>query len=61
MVFFDLSTVNSGFGGMLPATLDGGTTPPAGSPDYVAEVDSQINSPSLGADAMSRGCHVGHL
>ncbi|MDQ5837959.1 MAG: exo-alpha-sialidase, partial [Acidobacteriota bacterium] len=52
MIFFDLSTVNSSFGGMLPATLDGGTLPPAGSPNYVAEVDSQINSPTLGADAM---------
>ena len=50
-VFFDLTNVNSNFFGMLPAHLDG-TPPPAGSPDYFAEVDSQINTPSLGADAM---------
>jgi hypothetical protein len=51
MVFFDEGAVNSGFGGMLPSHLDG-TPPPAGSPNYFAEVDSQINSPMLGADAM---------
>ncbi len=51
MVFFDEGVVNSGFGGMLPSHLDG-TPPPAGSPNYFAEVDSQINSPMLGADAM---------
>src|SRR5258708_6263088 len=50
-VFFDLSTVNSGFGGMLPSDVDG-VAPPVGSPNYFAEVDSQINSPALGADAM---------
>src|SRR5437764_2066356 len=52
MIFFDLGAVNSGFGGMLPTTLDGSTLPPAGAPNYFAEVDSQVNSPSLGADAM---------
>jgi hypothetical protein len=51
VVFFDLGTVNSNFGGMLPGTLDG-PPPPVGSPDYFAEVDSQVNSPTLGADAM---------
>src|SRR6266568_1930259 len=51
MVFFDLSTVNSGFGGMLPSTVDG-APPPTGAPNYFAEVDSQLNTPSLGADAM---------
>ena len=50
-VFFDLTNVNSSFFGMLPAHLDG-TPPPPGAPDYFAEVDSQINTPSLGADAM---------
>jgi hypothetical protein len=51
VVFFDLSTVNSNFGNMLPSHLDG--QPPAvGSPNYFAEVDSQIDSPTLGADAM---------
>ena len=51
MVFFDEGLVNSSFGGMLPSYLDG-PPPPAGSPNYFAEVDSQINTPSLGADAM---------
>ena len=51
MVFFDESTVNSSFGGMLPTHLDG-APPPIGSPNYFAEVDSQINTPTLGADAM---------
>lgn len=50
-VFFDLTNVNSSFFGMLPSHLDG-TPPPAGSPNYFAEVDSQINTPSLGADAL---------
>jgi hypothetical protein len=36
---------------MLPSDLDG-QPPPAGSPNYFAEVDSQANTPSLGADAM---------
>jgi hypothetical protein len=51
MVFFDEGLVNSSFGGMLPSDLDG-TGPPTGSPNYFAEVDSPINTPSLGADAM---------
>src|ERR1700724_3454206 len=51
VVFFDLSTVNSNFGNMLPSHLDGQPAP-AASPNYFAEVDSQINSPTLGADAM---------
>ncbi|MEY2537281.1 MAG: large repetitive protein [Verrucomicrobiota bacterium] len=51
MVFFDEGLVNSSFGGMLPSYLDG-PPPPAGSPNYFAEVDSQINTPSLGGDAM---------
>lgn len=51
MLFADLSTVNSSFGGMLPSHLDG-PAPPAGAPNYFAEVDSVVNSPSLGPDAM---------
>src|ERR1044071_4300897 len=51
MVFFDESTVNSSFGGMLPSHLDG-PPPPAGAPNYFAEVDSIANSPTLGPDAM---------
>ncbi len=37
--YFDLYAVNSNFGGMLPADLDGSTLPPAGAPNYFAEVD----------------------
>lgn len=37
-VYFDLYNVNQNFGGMLPADLDG-PPPPAGTPDYFAEVD----------------------
>jgi hypothetical protein len=51
VVFFDEGLANSSFGGMLPSYLDG-PPPPAGSPNYFAEVDSIVNSPSLGADAM---------
>jgi hypothetical protein len=38
VVFFDLYGVNSNFGGMLPADLDG-PPPPAGTPNFFAEVD----------------------
>ena len=38
MVYFDLYHVNSGYGGMLPADLDG-PPPPAGMPNYFAEAD----------------------
>ena len=51
VVFFDEGPVNSSFGGMLPSHLDG-MPPPGGSPNYFAEVDSQINTPSLGVDAL---------
>jgi hypothetical protein len=50
-VFFDLGPINSSFFGMLPSSLDGGP-PPIGSPNYFGEVDSQANTPSLGADAL---------
>ncbi len=39
MVYFDLYSVNSMFGGMLPADMDGLTPPPAGAPNYFVEVD----------------------
>ena len=39
MVFIDLYTVNSNFGGMLPADFDGLTPPPDGAPGYFAEWD----------------------
>ena len=38
-VYFDLYSVNPSFGGMLPSDLDGVTPPPAGAPNYFAEVD----------------------
>ncbi len=44
-VYFDLYSVNSSFGGMLPADLDGDDPPPAGSPDYFAEVDDSSSIP----------------
>jgi hypothetical protein len=50
MVYFDLSSVNSNFGGILPSDLDGVTPPPAGAPNYFAEVDA--SSPQLGAAAL---------
>lgn len=37
-VIFDLNSVNQNFGGMLPADFEG-TPPPAGTPNYFAEVD----------------------
>ncbi len=40
MVYFDLYSVNQCFGGMLPSDLDG-PAPPAGAPDYFAEMDDQ--------------------
>ena len=39
MVYYDLFSVNSNFGGMLPSDLDGLMSPPAGAPNYLAEVD----------------------
>ena len=44
-VYFDLNSVNTNFGSILPADVDGSTPPPAGSPGYFAEVD---NSTSIG-------------
>jgi len=37
--YFDLFAVNQNFGGMLPSDLEGATLPPAGAPNYFAEVD----------------------
>jgi hypothetical protein len=39
MVYLDLYSVNPSFGGMLPSDLDGLAPPPAGAPNYFAEVD----------------------
>ena len=38
-IYFDLSTVNTGYGGMLPAHFVGPAAPPAGAPCPFAEVD----------------------
>ena len=38
MVYFDLGNVNLSYGGQLPADLDG-PAPPAGTPNYFAQVD----------------------
>jgi hypothetical protein len=45
MVYFDLKTVNSNFGGLLPADWDGILPPPVGSPNYVVEVDDSSYLP----------------
>ena len=50
-VYFQEGLVDTSFGGQLPTHLDG-PPPPAGAPNYFAEVDSQINTPALGADAL---------
>ncbi len=38
MIYFDLSSVDSAFGGILPSDLDG-PPPPVGAPNYFAEMD----------------------
>ncbi len=48
MVIFDLENVNSWYGGQLPSDLDGLTPPPAGAPNYFAEVDDDY-LPGLGS------------
>lgn len=50
MVYFDLYSVDSDFGGMLPSDLDGSTLPPAGAPNYFVEVDDATWIPP--ADAL---------
>lgn len=48
MVYFDLSTVNSCYGGMLPSDVDG-VPPPVGSPNYFVEMDDNaLNCPAFG-------------
>ncbi|HEV2045363.1 MAG TPA: carboxypeptidase-like regulatory domain-containing protein [Chthoniobacterales bacterium] len=44
LLYFDLGPVNTGFGGQLPANLDGFSLPPAGSPNYFVEVDSSADT-----------------
>jgi hypothetical protein len=48
MVYFDLYHVNSAYGGMLPADLDG-APPPAGTPNYFAEADDSSWIPNQDA------------
>jgi hypothetical protein len=48
VVFFDEAANNPPGGqwiGQLPADLDGSTLPPAGSPNYFAEVDDPVGVP----------------
>lgn len=52
MIYFDLFSANADYGGQLPADWDGITQPPANSPGYFFEVDDNVGSPALGADAM---------
>jgi len=40
----DSATAQTFFGGQLPSTLDGFTLPPAGSPNYFAEVDAAADN-----------------
>jgi hypothetical protein len=48
LLYFNLGTLpapfNTGFGGQLPANLDGFTLPPAGSPNYFIQVDSAADT-----------------
>ncbi|HEX8078419.1 MAG TPA: carboxypeptidase-like regulatory domain-containing protein, partial [Chthoniobacterales bacterium] len=48
LVYFDLGALpppfDKGFGGQLPANLDGFTLPPAGAPNYFLEVDSAADT-----------------
>ncbi len=50
-VAFDLASVNSAFGGQLPADLDGADAPPLGAPNYFMESDDDIAA-GLGPDAL---------
>ncbi len=47
-VYFDLFAVNSDYGGMLPSDLDG-DPPPAGTPNFFAEVDDAAWIPPVDA------------
>jgi hypothetical protein len=53
LIYFNLGTLpppfNTGFGGQLPANLDGFTLPPAGATNYFVEVDSSADT-GLGAN-----------
>ncbi len=42
MIYFDLYSVNSNLGGMLPSDWDGAAAPPAGAPNVFAEIDDNV-------------------
>src|SRR3984893_2765179 len=44
LLYFDLGPVHINFGGHFPANLDGFTLPPAGAPNYFAEVDTTADT-----------------
>jgi hypothetical protein len=52
LVSFDLLSVNSNFGGMLPTDLEGLTLPPSGAPNLFAEVDDNSIPDLGGLDAL---------
>ncbi len=52
MIYFDLMSANSAFGGMLPADLEGPTPPPLGAPNTFAEVDDNSVPELGGMDAL---------
>lgn len=47
MVYFDLFSVDSTLGGMLPSDLDGPTPPPAGAPNYFLQMDDNAPADQL--------------
>src|ERR1700730_1070032 len=49
MIYFSLGNGNTAFGGQLPASLDGFTLPPAGAPNYFAQVDNATDIPPIAA------------
>ncbi len=52
LVYFDLMSANSAFGGMLPTDLEGPTPPPPGAPNIFAEVDDNSISELGSTDAL---------
>jgi len=45
MIYFSLYSLNSNYGGQLPADLEGGTAPPSGAPNYILEWDDSSYFP----------------
>ncbi len=51
--YFDVGAVNTNYGGMLPSHVESAwQAPPAGTPNYVAEVDDATWIPGYGNDAI---------